>query len=242
MRFHAKKEKNYLVLGIVLVVLVLAAVIIRIGQSRRTANLGDSQRNSGINSAQAESYEALQRPSWEKDDLVFGVDGTPFKIFVYEDYSDLYSANLADTLEKIRQSAGEEAAIIVRPFIASNSDLSRQAALAVACAAEQGKWKEMRALVFSQVKNQQFETEKIDPALDQLDLDGEEFQTCLTNKEKSERIDKVMAEAKDYSVIGAPTIFVGDEMVPGARPYDDYVDSSGNKIEGLKSMVERKMR
>lgn len=237
-----KKEKKYLVLGVALAVLVIAAIILRIRDSRSNHEADSGQPTAGINGAQAGSYDVPRQPSLNQEDLAFGSDDAKLKVFVYEDYSDQYSARLADTLEKIRQSYGQDLTVVVRPFWPGDSELSRQAALAVLCAGEQGKWKEMRALIFSQVKSRQFEAENIDPALGQLDLDEDDFRACLTNEEKSERIDKVASEAKGYGIIGTPTIFIGDEMVLGARPYEDYVDSNNDQIEGLKTMIERKLQ
>lgn len=236
-----KKEKKYLFLAVCLVVVVAAAIVL--GRFQRTAvNPEQKQTELDIKGARAASYTTAKTPFLNNDDKLFGSEKAALKVFVYEDYSSAYSAALADTLEKIYQENNSQLAVIVRPYVAKNSDLSKKTALAVECAGDQGKWKEMRALIFSQVKNQQFTEEKFSPAASQLNLNEGDFNNCLTNKEKSEKIDKVMAEAQSYSVIGAPTLFVGDEMIPGARPYEDYVDSNGDQIEGLKATVARKLK
>jgi len=103
------------------------------------------------------------------------------------------------------------------------------------------KWVEMRALLFAQVKNKQLSLDNFSANAKQIGLDENEFNTCLTNPEKSRTIEKSQEDSKTYSITGAPTMFVGDELVIGARPYDDYVDSNGDKIEGLKNLINRKL-
>lgn len=234
-----KRQNSIFFLGLLAVIVIAAGliVVLRKGNSLPAQGLD----NVKIAGAQAQTYAADKTPEAAAGDLVFGSPSALLKIFVYEDYSSLYSATLADTLEKINQAAGNKLAIIVRPFILKNSPLSRPAALLVSCAGDSGQGQAMRALVFAQVKNNLLSQNKFGDYATQLGLKADNLLACLTNQAKSEKMDGLQAEAASYGVIGAPTMFVGSEMVVGARPYDDYVDSSGDKIEGLKTVVERKL-
>ncbi|MFA5023504.1 MAG: thioredoxin domain-containing protein [Patescibacteria group bacterium] len=235
-----KNNKKYLILGVIVVIILAAALILRITKYKVAAP-AEPTENLNIKEAQAQSYAASKTPILNNDDRFFGSKDAPLKIFVYEDYTDIYSAELADTLEKIRQE-NNRVAVIVRPYILENSPLSKTAALALECAADAGKWKEMRALLFANVKNNQLAAENFLAYARQLNLNENEFSACLTNSQKSERIDQEQAAAKGYSVLGAPTMFISDELILGARPYEDYVDSNGDKIEGLKKIVEGKLK
>ncbi len=233
-----KKTIKYLILVIIIILIVVIVVII--GNQPKSVSLKNPDKLiSG--EAQAQSYITEKMPVLEEGDLFFGSEQAALKIFVYEDYSNIYSAQLADTLEKIRQELGNRVAIIVRPYVLDDSLLSRQAALAIECAGKNDKWMKMRALLFSQIKNNQLLSEDFVSEIKQLKLDNDEFQTCLTNPEKLERIEQTMKMAKQYEVLGAPTLFVGDEMILGARPYEDYIDSNGDAIEGLRAVVDRKL-
>jgi protein-disulfide isomerase len=132
--------------------------------------------------------------------------------------------------------------IIFRPFIPKNSPLAKVSALAVDCAGDQGKWREMRALLFDRAKAENLNFSDFGKYANQLGLEEKAFSACLTNQEKSLKIEGLNAEAKGYNVLGAPTIFIGDEIILGARPYDDYVDSNGDNIEGLKTVIENKIK
>ncbi len=192
--------------------------------------------------ASAQSYTASQVISPLEGDLVYGSASVGVKLFVYEDYTNKYSAELAETLDKLYSENQSKISINLRPFIPKNSLLAKEAALAVACAGEQDKWLAMRALLFAQAKNEEVNSANFEAYASQLNLNVEAFKTCLTNPDKSLKIEKLAASATANNVLGAPTIFIGDEMILGARPYDDYTDSNGERIEGLKSIVEKKLK
>lgn len=229
------KQKKYFAI-IVLAIILIAALILGVNnalKNKKTA-AGDSVKIAG---AKVQSYTISKNPTLNPDDKVYGAKNGKVKIFVYEDYSNIYSARLADILEKIKLES--DVSIIVRPFFNLNDQLAKNAALAVECSND--KWLAMRALLFAQVKNNQLSLDNFPTNAKQIGLDETEFKNCLTNPEKSRTIEESLAEAKTYSVVAAQTMFVGDELIIGARPYDDYVDSNGDKIEGLKQVVDRKL-
>lgn len=230
-----KKYLGYLVIAILVVLALVVYVLLR----QTTKDSGQPLQNLDIGAAQAQTYAASQVPTLEKEDNIFGSSRASLKIFVYEDYSDLYSARLADSLDKARADFGDELAVIVRPYISKISALSAPAAQAVSCAGEEGKWVEMRALLFAQSKTSRLALANFSAYAQQIGLDEGEFQICLTNREKSEKIEQAAQEAAQYGILGAPTIFVGSEMILGARPYENYVDSNGDQIEGLKTVISR---
>jgi len=234
-----KNSKTIFFLGALAVLVIVVALAVVLQKDK--VSPGPSLAEVKISGAQAQTYAVDKTPAVAAGDLIFGAAAAPLKVFVYEDYANLYSANLADTLEKINQASGDKLAIIARPFILKNSPLSEPAALLVACASDSGKGKGMRALVFAQVKNNLLNQDKFAAYAAQLGMDANKLAACLTNSQKSEKMDESQTAAAAYGVIGAPTIFIGGEMIVGARPYDDYVDSSGDKIEGLKTLVDRKL-
>jgi protein-disulfide isomerase len=232
------KNKKYL-LWSAIAVLIILAMIIFILLRPKAERAGQPLKNLDIGSAQAQTYAAGQVPSLAKDDKIFGSTKAPLKIFVYEDYSDLYSARLADNLDKARADFGEQLAIIVRPYVLKSSPLAVPAAQAVLCAGEQEKWMEMRALLFAQAKNNRLALANFGAYAQQIGLDETAFGTCLTNQEKSEKIEQAVQAAGQYNILGAPTMFVGSEMILGARPYENYTDSNKDQIEGLKTVISR---
>jgi len=194
-----------------------------------------------INGAQAQSYSVGTAPQRREDDKIFGSAKARLDIFVYEDYTSPFSAALADTLEKIKAESGDDLAIIVRPYF-KNSPAALNAALAVDCAGAQGKWTAMRALLLARAKNKQLIPADFSDYASQIGLQSADFASCLTKSQKSGRIEELASEAEAYAVQGAPTMFIGGEMILGARPYADFVDSNGDKIIGLKNLVTEKLK
>ena len=236
-----KKNKKYYWPAFAAILIIIVLVITwRVGRHTTEVDTVQVENVSGTGT-QTQSYLVAQEPLINSEDKIFGSEKAPLKIFVYEDYTNSYSAVLADTLDKIQAESGNKLALVVRPFVLENSPLGTLAATAVDCAAAQGKWREMRALLFVKAKNMQAANADFDSYAQQIGLNQTDFQSCLTNKEKSGRIEKVVAEAKNYSVQGAPTMFVGEDLILGARPYDDFTDSNGDKIEGLKNVIARKL-
>lgn len=238
LKITPKKANLSLLVG-ALILVAIAFIVFEFRPEKEASPVG-SDNLAVAGDAATQSYAVSQTPTARIDDRIFGSADAPLKIYVFEDYSSFFSASLADNLEKARVDFGDRLAVIVRPY-ARNSELAAQAAAAVDCAASQGKWREMRALLFSKVKNKQ----PLEPGSPdysrQLGLDTDEFSLCLTNERKSGKIEQATAAAEALQVYGAPTIFVGNEMIPGARPYEDYTDSDGEQVAGLKTIIARKI-
>jgi len=228
----------YLGAGVILLVVTVFALL----NYRTSLPQANTPEFETIADARANSYQpVLGGLEVKENDLVIGSDKAPLKIFVYEDYSSPLSATLADTLNQLSQENNGRLAIVTRPFILAGSSISLDAALAYTCAREANKGEEMRAKLFTLAKEDNFSTSAAIEEAKNLKIDEAEFQACLTNQEKSIKLEEGMTEDKANLVLGAPTMFVGDEMILGARPYSDFVDSNGDAIEGLKAVVDRKL-
>lgn len=236
-------NKKYLIIGVVGLLLVISLIL---GFKNFKNNNRDERQlvslDTVIKDAQAQSYAASASPTLKDGDKIFGSAKSELKIFVYEDYTNYYCSKLADTLDRIQAEFGDKVAIIVRPYVLKNSPSSLQAAVAVDCAGEQDKWIAMRALLFAAAKNKQVAVVNFEDYGQQIGLNEEKFAECLTKVQKSEKIEKSTAEALNYKVQGAPTMFMGSEMILGARPYEDYIDSNGDKIQGLKTLITDKLK
>ncbi len=180
------------------------------------------------------NYLVTTRPEMEAADMVLGNRNAKLKIFVYEDYDDVFSSKLAADLDRLLIEKGDDLAIVFRPFIGF-SENSANYALALDCAPNLGDWQSLRKKLMTNLEGQSVNGSV---ANQEIVLD-ENIYSCLTTKEKSGRIEELKKEALDYQVFGSPTLFIGSEMVLGARPYESYLDSSGLEVEGLKSLVYR---
>ncbi len=231
--------KKFTKMIMALIVIVLIIIVILIFSSDQNSNK-EQLDNLTSKEAQAQSYVSNNILEIGGNDNVLGPENAQLKIFVYEDYANRYSADLTDTLEKISKENKNNVAIIVRPYITASSILSQKTALAINCSGN--KWSKMRDLLFDQVKDNQLLINDFDKYADEIGLNENKFLSCLNSAEEVQKIDETIQEAKSYSILGAPTIFIDDEMILGARPYEDYLDSNGDKVEGLKTIVNRKLK
>lgn len=229
--------KMYLFFAAIVVVILVVFIVLKINKVKPVSENNISSEIK-TQAASAQTYTVDKSPTPLTGDKKIGLEGAPVKIFVYEDYTDKYSADLAMTLDKIYALNPNKILISLRPFIPANSLLAKQAALAVTCAGEQDKWLEMRALLFTQTKNNELAAEKFADYAKQLKLEEKDFAACLTNSEKNLKIEELAATAAEYNVLGTPTIFIGGEVIIGARPYEDYTDSNGDNIKGLASIID----
>jgi len=234
-----------------MMMLMTVAVLIFAAVLYLNNHLDSKQKNSQANLPKDElvliagakqSYLSSNGPILSEDDIYVGRKGADLKIFVYEDYTDVFSAELDKSLVQAKEDFGNDVLFVYRPFNIKHDGAAVKAALALGCAYEQNKGDVWRERYFKALVNNNLPIDNFDNWVDGLKLNKDNFQACLINQSKKERIEEIMLQAASYSVYGAPTIFVGDEMIVGARPYQTFTDSNGDKIEGLKQVIERQLK
>jgi len=189
-----------------------------------------------------QSFSVANLPVRTEEDFFTGPGDEAADIIVYEDYADSYSADFADILNQAKNEFGDKINLVYRPFNVASASLSDTAALAVRCAADQNQGEPYRAKVFEAFKAGQLSQDKLTVLAVATGVNKEDFASCLTNSEKRKKIEESMANAENFSVTGAPTVFVGDEMIVGARPYETFTDSNNDEIEGLKQVIARQLK
>ena len=232
--------KKKLIWGVVifLAILLIALLFVKMAWKK---NPEKSSSDLGT-AAKAESFAPANMPTISAEEKIIGSIKAPVKILVYEDYSNIFSANNSDSLKKLEADFGNNIVIAVRPFATREKPTSIKSAMAIECASEQGKWPEMREDIFAAVKTNNLSNQEIQADAAKIGLDQAKFNECLTSTAKQGIMLQVAEDAKKFSVYGAPTIFINDSLIAGARPYDDYSDETGAKIAGLKSLVARQIK
>lgn len=185
----------------------------------------------------ANSFIPQVEPEFLDTDFILGPLKAPVKIIVYEDYASTFSADNAINLEKVRNEFDNSVAVAIRPYALKEKPQSVLAAVAVSCAGDQGKWSDMRDGIFRASAQESLNEAGIKGWAEQLGFDMDNFNACLTDEEKQGIMLQQTLAAREYSVYGAPTVFINNDLIVGARPYEDYTDSDGNLVEGLKTLV-----
>ena len=105
---------------------------------------------------------------------------------------------------------------------------ARKAGQSVHCANEQGKFWEMRDLLFKNSAN--LENEHLRNYAEQVGLDVDAFDSCLASDRHMKEMDKDAAEAKQVGITGTPTFVIGKpkgnnlsgKLVVGAQPLNVF--------------------
>lgn len=96
---------------------------------------------------------------------------------------------------------------------------AKQAALATECAGKQGKFWEMKDLLYSKVKLDQ---EIIAGSAKELKLKSKKFDKCMKDPAMVALIESDLKEANGKSIQGTPTVLINGRLVNGARPFETF--------------------
>ncbi|MBN2885031.1 thioredoxin domain-containing protein [Patescibacteria group bacterium] len=242
---EVKKTRKIMIALMVIAVLIFAAVLFlnnHLDSKQDNRQTEQEINETNLNVGKQQSFLSSAAPVLNDDDFYSGDREAKLKIFVYEDYADIFSAELDSTLTQARTDFGDDLVFVYRPYNINHDNISSQTAIAISCAADQGRGEVWREKTLAATADNVLTIDDWQAWSDELDLNDKDFKDCLTNSSKKERIEELMKQASTYSVYGSPAIFVGDEMIVGARPYQTFIDSNGDEIEGLKQVIERQLK
>ena len=191
------------------------------------------------NIIKAQSYKAPSLRAVDYSDFYIGDPESDLEIIVYEDYSNTFSAQYKDSLDQLINEYEDQVILAFRPFSVSNNGLSSQANQSLLCAQDQDKYLDFRDEVFKRLNDSSLYKQEFYTIASDLNLNEEQFADCLKNNEYLDKINIISKEARDFGVFGAPTTFIDNELVIGARNWEDSIDSNSEQIDGLKTIIER---
>ncbi|HKK54650.1 MAG TPA: thioredoxin domain-containing protein [Patescibacteria group bacterium] len=240
-----KRQAKLLVISILIIaILVIVFLVYSSNNSKNisnveTENLDELKANNQENIIKAQSYKAPSLRAIDDSDIYLGNLDADLEIVVYEDYSNTFSAQYKESLDKLVADYSDEVVLAFRPFSVSNNGLSSEANQALYCANDQDKYLDFREEVFTMLNNSNLYEQDLYTIAKDLGLDTEQFSNCLDTNEYLAKVNSVSKEANDFGVFGAPTTFVDSELVIGAREWEGSIDSNGEQIEGLKTIIEK---
>ena len=164
------------------------------------------------------------RPSW-------GPLDAPVTVVEFLDYQCPFcERHFREVYPELRDRYEGRIRYVVRNFpLPAVHPLAMDAAIAAECAGAQGKYFEYHDVLF---ENQARLGDRLFTSLAQdLDLDMEEFNTCLEDPEIAEAIDKDAADARSYGVTGTPTFFINGRFLAGAQQLQTFIDLIEEELE-----------
>jgi protein-disulfide isomerase len=199
-----------------------------------------SENQATINRAQAQTNNHILPIA--KDDNDFGASPSKVQMIVYSDFECPFCADFSGALKKVRDKYKDKIYLAFRHFPLLSHSNALPAAMAAECAAEQGKFWPMHDLIFADNKNDKMGTEQYNKDAKSLNLNMVEFSQCFETEKYKNKIEEQMLSGRNGGVTGTPTIFINDEIYPGALPFEDFTTSDGRPAEGLKSIIERLLK
>lgn len=240
-------KKIVIILALTLALALLAYMLIASRESEQglTTNQTENREINELKGNNLSVIEEAQRNAVKQVDKInpnehiLGNINSPVQLITYMDFDDSFSADFYDTLSEVAEIFGDEIVIAFRHFPLSIHSFGLTAALASECAAEQGKFWEMSKLIFDDKKAEEMNAEKFKQNAADLELDQEQFETCLETQTYKEKIQTQIDEAVGFNVTGTPQSFVNGEPLPGAYPLENFQGQDGSTREGIKSIIER---
>ena len=161
----------------------------------------------------AKFLEAVNRPSTN----VLGDANAPLTIIEFADFSCPYCQDSHASLKNIRQKYAKDVRIVYRDFPLHDNSIFL--ALSARCAGEQGKFWEMNDLFYEnqdRFEVDQNELEIVMPEISvALGLDGDKFQTCISEQKYFPQIEQDVKDADFLQIQGTPTWYINNVPVTG---------------------------
>jgi protein-disulfide isomerase len=169
-------------------------------------------------------------PALKAEGYVIGSPNAPLEVIEFADFECPGCGQFATITEpQVRQELVNTGKVRIR-FMDYPLPMHRNtwdASLAAACANEQGKFWEMHDLLFANQDRWNGETtSKPRPIIADLakglGLDMTKYGACMDNETQRAKVQSHLLEAQRRNVNQTPTFIIGDQMVPGALPYDSF--------------------
>ncbi len=254
-----KKEKNYIIYIIGVLIIVLLGYFLYVYSSgedkenKLKMDVVNKENETNSNEAEkikAENFNAIEKAKTvairpvrpiEANDHIWGDVNAPVQLIIYDDFECPFCADFYDTIKEIKEYFNEKVVIAFRHFPLISHPNALDAAMASECAAEQGKFWEMYDELFINNKDGDMSKEQFKQNAIELDLDQAKFNQCLETEKYKNKIQSQILEGRNFGVTGTPGSFLNRMPLPGAYPFEDFVGSDGREREGLKKIIEKQL-
>lgn len=155
------------------------------------------------------------------DDPFIGPEDAPVTIVGFFDYSCGSCAQVQETLAQIQEAYSDQARVVFRDFpLGGPGTPSFNAALAAECADQQGKFWEMRDLLFA--NQPAFDRGSLRSYAASLGLDALTFDGCMGAAETAAEVEQDYADGQSYGVSSTPTCFVNGRRLVGTVSFSVF--------------------
>ena len=155
------------------------------------------------------------------------------KVIIYE-FTDLqcpYCNRASSTLDQLEEEYGDRIAIVSLAKPLPFHREAEPAARAALAAGKQGKFWEMRALLFENQRQMKGNPELFVKLANDLGLDIKKFERDMKDPAIAKQVKADLEMADKLGVRGTPTFFVNNKRLVGAQPFDKFKSTIDKELE-----------
>jgi len=154
-------------------------------------------------------------------DPQIGEKDAPVTIIEYADFNCVYCAEVQPVLVELLQKYKGKIRLVWKNLpITGLHPTSFMAAEAALCAGEQDRFWEYHDELFA---NQgYFTSDMIVEFAESVNINVDEFSSCLESNKMAPRVEKSMQEAEDLLIDGTPHFYINEQEISGVADVDDF--------------------
>lgn len=164
----------------------------------------------------------LTLPDIGDTDITIGPKDAKVKIIEFSDFQCPYCKTFHADMSRVLKEYDGKVLFVYKHLPLSFHLQAENAALAVLCAYEQGKFQAYADNLFARQDewSKTVGTQKFKDYSWRFGLNGRVFAQCLDTKKYQDKVDADIAEAASFAINGTPGTFVNGTFLPGAVGYD----------------------
>ncbi len=160
----------------------------------------------------------------------WGNNNAPVTVVEYSDFPCANCARNTENMERLKKEFGpDKVKIVFAENPTPSNPRAYPSAIAARCANDQGKFWEMRELLFQ--NPHKLEDKNLKDYAKTIGIDTQKFNSCLDSKQYSEQIEKSKQQAVKMGILALPSLIVNGTLIQGNQPY-----------EKLKQKVESQLK
>ena len=160
-------------------------------------------------------------PGWLKKSPSQGPQNAPVTLVEFVDFNCPFCQRGSGTVEPLMEKYKGKVRLISKHFPLPMHPNAKKAAVAAACAAEQGKFWEYRQEMFGPSWGKQ-SVEDLKAAAKKIGLKEKDFGACLDQDKTKELVEEDMQKAVAMGVQGVPAYFINGTPLVGAQPAENF--------------------